>query len=256
MMERVEVLYEPLFRANVTADFASPTSDLASYRLVIVPNLYLVSDEAADNLRAYVESGGTLVMSFFSGIVDPSDHVRLGGYPGAFAEVLGLRVEDFEPLAEGERVGLRFADGERARGRTWSELITPLGAEVIAAFEGGSLDGRPAVLRHELGRGAAWYLGTAPGRLATERILRRAWTEAGVTPAAEAPEGVEAVRRVTGSGGLLFLLNHGPGEVEVSVPSGGMELITGRPLTADRLVLGPREVAIVREPPAENPPAA
>ena len=27
-------------------------------------------------------------MSFFSGIVDGRDHIRLGGYPGAFRELL------------------------------------------------------------------------------------------------------------------------------------------------------------------------
>jgi len=210
-----------------------------------------VSDEAAGNLRRFVAGGGTLVVSFFSGVVDPFDHVRLGGYPGAFRELLGLRVEDFEPLAEGQRVNLRFAAGGRGRARTWSELITPLGAEVVASFDDGSLDGRPAVLRHRFGEGAAWYVGTAPGQASMERILRRAWTDAGVTPAAEAPEGVEAVRRVGAGGGLLFLLNHGREEVEVPVPCGGMELITGRELTADRLRLGARGVAIVREPSAD-----
>jgi hypothetical protein len=35
-------------------------------------------------------------------------------------------------------------------------------------------------------------------------------------------------------------------DVDVSVPSGCMELITGRALETDRLRLGPRDVAIVR----------
>ena len=32
------------------------------------------------------------MVSFFSGIVDSRDHVRLGGYPGAFRDVLGIVV--------------------------------------------------------------------------------------------------------------------------------------------------------------------
>jgi beta-galactosidase len=32
-------------------------------------------------------------MSFFGGIVDEHDHVRLGGYPAPFQEVLGMHVE-------------------------------------------------------------------------------------------------------------------------------------------------------------------
>ena len=39
------------------------------------------------------------MMSFFSGIVDEDDQVRLGGYPAPFRDLLGLRVEDFLPLS-------------------------------------------------------------------------------------------------------------------------------------------------------------
>jgi beta-galactosidase len=240
LMQRVEACYEPLFRANVAVDFASPAADLSWYRLVVVPNLYLVTDAAAANLRRFAERGGVLVVSFFSGVVDESDHVRLGGYPGAFRDLLGLRVEDFEPLAERRRVAIRFADGGEGWGRTWSEVVTPQGAEVVATFAGGG----PAVLRHAVGAGAAWYVATALEPEAMERVLRRAWTEAGVAPVADVPAGVEAARRDA----LLFLLNHGSEVVEVSVPSGAMELVAGRALETDRLRLGPRQVAIVEDP--------
>jgi beta-galactosidase len=242
LLDQLEAFYAPLFHANVTADFVRPDADLSGYRLIVVPNLYLVSDEAAANLTAFVRSGGTLVMSFFSGIVDPADHVRLGGYPGAFTELLGLRVEDFAPLADGEQVGLDFVDGPAGEGRTWSELITPLGAEPLATFAGGPVDGGPAILRNELGQGAAYYLGTVPDPASLAAVLRRAWTEAGVAPVCEAPAGVEAVRR----GGLLFLLNHGQEEVEVPVPAGGRDLLTDERVGAGRVRLGRHGVAAVQ----------
>src|SRR5204863_229914 len=81
LMEQLEAYYEPLWEKNVLVDFAHPEDDLSTYRLVLVPNLYLVTDAAAANLEHFVASGGTLAMSFFSGIVDPSEHIRLGGYP-------------------------------------------------------------------------------------------------------------------------------------------------------------------------------
>jgi beta-galactosidase len=109
-LERVRAWYEASFRAGLTADFAHPEADLSRYRLVIVPALYLATERAAANLRRYVEGGGTLVVSCFSGIVDDRDRVYPGPYPGALREVLGLTVEEWLPLRAGERVALTWAE--------------------------------------------------------------------------------------------------------------------------------------------------
>lgn len=231
MIEQLESYYRLLFEANVTTDFARPSDDLSAFRLVLVPNLYLVSDDAARNLAAYVASGGTLAMSFFSGIVDEADQIRLGGYPAPFRELLGLQVEDFLPRGD-DGAEVRFADGTVDRCLIWSELVRPQGAEVLATFAGGTLDGQPAVTRHAFGEGRAYYLATRLAPAAMSPLLRRIWQEAGVRPVAEVPDGVEAVRR----GSLLFLLNHRQQAVEVQAPSG-----------SERVPLPAREVVIVQD---------
>ena len=248
-MDQLRAYYQPLFDANVTADFAHPEGDLSGYRLVLVPNLYLASDAATANLERFVEAGGTVVVSFFSGIVDPNDHVRLGGYPGAFRRLLGLRVEDFTPLGPGKSLEVRLETPTAGSGELWSELIEPEGAEVIGSFTGGDLDGRPAVTQHGYGRGVSYYIGTRLDTRTMGQLLRRAWTEAGVTAVIEAPPGVEAVRRHTPDGGsLLFLLNHGDEAVTVEVPEGAADLITGDRVGARGLRLDPRGVAVLADP--------
>jgi beta-galactosidase len=248
MLDQVVASYAPLYRANVTADFVHPAGDLSPYRLVLVPNLYLVRDEDAERLARFVAGGGHLVVSFFSGIVDEADHVRLGGYPGAFAGLLGLRVDDFRPLAAGERVELGFRDGSAGEGELWSELVRPQGAEVVATFAGGELDGRPAVTRHAVGAGAAHYLATRPDPASMARLLDGVRLEAGVEQVAGVPAGVEAVRRRAADDTLLFLLNHGTAEAEVVLPEALTDRLTGRTAPDGRLVLPPRGVAILREP--------
>jgi len=238
-IDQLECYYLPLFEANVTADFARPSDDLSSYRLVLVPNLYLVSDEAARNLAGYVGAGGTLVMSFFSGIVDEAEQVRLGGYPAPFRELLGLQVEDFLPLGAGDALDVRFVEGAGDRAELWSELVRLLGAEALATFRGGTLDGQPAVTRHAFGEGSAYYLATRLSRPVMAQLLRRVWTECGVRPVADVPAGVEAVRR----GSLLFLMNHGQQTVEVQTATGSLDLLS----ESNQVVLGPREVAIVQD---------
>jgi beta-galactosidase len=249
LIDQLESYYRALYDANVTADFASPTDDLSGYRLVLVPNLYLVGDEAAGNLTGYVREGGRLVMSFFSGIVDPLDQVRLGGYPAPFREMLAIEVVDFLPLPPGATAMVRWTDGATSAGSVWTELVRADEASVIARFAAGVLEGQPAVTRHAYGKGNVHYLGTRLDPAAMAELLRRVWSEAGVTPVLNAAAGVEAVRREGRDGSILFLLNHTEESVEVNLALVGEDLIGGRGgLASGGVRLPPRDVAAIREP--------
>ncbi|WP_202125780.1 beta-galactosidase [Actinomadura physcomitrii] len=233
--------HRPLYDAGVACDVVAPDADLAGYRLVVVPNLYLASADAGGNLERYVEGGGTLVMSFFSGIVDPCDRVHLGGYPAPFRRALGLRVEEFAPPAAGEPVALSEGSGS-----VWAEEVVPEGAETIVSFTGGALAGRPAVTRHRFGRGTAWYLATRPDPATMRRLFDRIRREAGVEPVLPGlPEGVQARARRTADGLRHIVLNHGPAEAAVELPAPMRDELSGAgPLTTLRLAAG--DVALLR----------
>ncbi|MBM7493350.1 beta-galactosidase [Micromonospora luteifusca] len=239
-VDRLTALYGALWRAGVTADIIHPSADLSGYRLVLAPTLYLVRDADVAALHSYVEGGGTVAVTYFSGIVDSNDHIRLGGYPGAFRELLGVRTEEFFPLREGEQV--RLDDGSTAD--VWTEWLHPDGAEVLASYTDGPLPGVPALTRHRVGDGAAWYVATRLDEPATDRLVARLVAEAGVRPAAPAPSGVEVVRRRDGDRSWLFAINHT--DTEVRLPARGVELLTGGHCTGE-LALPAGEVAVVRE---------
>jgi beta-galactosidase len=244
---QLEDYYRPLFGANVVPDFVRPEHDLTGYKLVLVPNLYLVGDEGAANLNEFVKAGGTLVMSFFSGIVDPFEHIRLGGYPAPFRRMLGLTVLDWLPLADGEEVQVDFSDGTQGRADLWSELIEPHGAEVVAKFAGTRLEGRPAVTRNAVGSGLAVYIGTRLDQPAMARVIRSACGDAGVDPVMEAPAGVEVVRRHQARSSILFLLNHRDVAVDVPITQAGTNLVDGAQVHAGLLKLAPFGAAVIRE---------
>lgn len=245
MLEGVYSFYKPLFEANVPVDFAYPEADLSAYRLVIAPNLYLVTDEAAENIWGFVEGGGTLVMSFFSGIVDENDHVRLGGYPAPFRKMLGVQVEDFVPLAAGEEVRI-VAEGANYSCDLWADLLHLEGAETLATFAGGFYAGMPAAVRNAFGEGTAYYLGTRPEERYTGSFLERACRKIGVKPPLEAPPGIEVVRRRSEKGSFLFVLNHKREPVELASGGPARDLLTGEE-HAGRLLLEPFGVVILEE---------
>ncbi|GAA1294609.1 beta-galactosidase [Planotetraspora silvatica] len=227
--ERVGAFYAALWREHVTVDFVHPSADLSAYRLVVAPSAYLLTEASAKNLHRYVEAGGHLLVSFFSGIVDENDTIHAGPYPGVLREVLGLSVEEFHPLREHGTVTVAPATGIGGSvGRIWSERVRVGEAMPVWTFADGPDAGHPAVTRHDLGAGAAWYVATAldethgatdgthgvahdTARGSASRdpyglrgLLREVLDHAGVRRLAGVPEDVEVVRR----GAHLFLINH------------------------------------------------
>ncbi|GAA1507349.1 beta-galactosidase [Dactylosporangium maewongense] len=216
--ERVEAYYGRLWRDHLTVDFVHPSADLERYPLVVVPSLYLTTPAAAANLDRYVSGGGTLVVSYFSGIVDTNDTVPDGPYPGALRDLLGLTVEEFLPLRAGERVTL--SDGSTAD--VWAEHVVLAGAETVLSYVDGPAPGGPAVTRHRHGRGVAWYVSTRPADLGP--LLWQVYDGAGLRPPPDLPDTVEVVRRPP----FLFAINHGgtPADVRgVTVEPGAVTVI-------------------------------
>ncbi|MFJ9344941.1 beta-galactosidase [Streptomyces sp. NPDC101237] len=238
----VRAWYEPLWRAGVAVDFVRPDADLSAYKAVLAPSLYLVDDAGAANLTAFAEAGGTLAVGFHSGMVDENSHVRLGGYPGAFREVLGVRTDELFPLLPGERVAL----SEGGTGSLWSERVRPAGAEVVTSFADGPLAGVPAVTRHAHGAGSAWYLATLPDPETLAGLLGRIREEAGVAAGRTAPEGVEVVVRRGADADYVFVIDHAGAGAEVPVAAGSVELLSGKAVDG-AVVVAPGEIAVVRE---------
>src|SRR5258705_281843 len=78
--------------------------------------------------------GGTVVVGFFSGIVDPADQIRPGPYPTALRGLLGLHVEEIVPFQASDANRVRMTTGEEFGCDTWAEVVRPEGAESLATF--------------------------------------------------------------------------------------------------------------------------
>jgi beta-galactosidase len=233
--------HRALWRLGITADGTGPGQDLNRYRLVVVPTLYLIDDETARELTRFVQSGGHVLVTFCSGLVDENDHIRLGGYPGALRDLLGIVSEEFFPLAAGATVRLSEQDWT---GSLWTEYTHLRGAQSVAEYLDGPVAGRPAITRHTYGAGVAWYAGTSLDDDALAALVARIAHEAGVQPPLAAPAGVEVVRRSADGRSYLFVLNHT--DSDVTVPVRGYDLVHQLDVDGD-LSLSAGGSAVVRE---------
>lgn len=241
-LDQVHALYGALHGLGVTVDVVRPGADLTGYRLVVAPGLYLVSDADAAALDAAVAAGAHALVTFYSGIVDEQDRVRTGGYPGAWRELLGIRVQEFAPVLPGTRIALESGAGATL----WAERLEATGAEVVDRFADGPAAGRPAVTRRAGGgaAGDAWYLATLLDPAALEDLVRRVVTAAGVEREPGAGAEVEIIRRTDGETVWRFIVNHSAEAIDVDAH--GTELVTGS--TVEGLLAVPAgAVRVIRE---------
>ena len=256
-------LHRELTARGIQVDIIHPSSDLSAYRAVLAPTLFLLTAENAASLTRYVEGGGHLVVTSFSGIVTEHNRVIEGGYPGALRDLLGVRVEEFFPLFPGEAVTL--SDG--SVGTVWSELLHIAGeggvdapgadAAMVATYTDGDLAGLPAVTLRSVGDGTAQYVSTQLDRASAGALLDTLIARAGITPVAKADRGLELTRRVAApfatsgpaaSGNSpttwLFAINHST--APLAVETAGLDLVSGARFESGGTV-APGAVAIIRE---------
>jgi beta-galactosidase len=183
-------------------------------------------------------------LTYFSGVVDENDHVRTGGYPGAFRELLGLVIEEFAPLLEEQRV--RLSDG--GTGSIWTDRGRATTAEVLATYDDGPSPGSPALTRNAFGAGACYYVGTELDDPGFDRTIDRVLSSAGVATSG-LPAGVEVVRRTSPDAAYVFVINHTADEALLA--ASGHELLADEKVDGE-LRVAPGGCAVVRETRAER----
>ena len=235
--------HEALSARGLVPDVVPARADLSPYRLIVVPGLYAVSDADAAAIGRAAAGGATVVIGVLSGIVDPENRVRTGGYPGAFRDLLGVVGEELHPLPEGRRVELSSG----AVATDWAERLRVAAgsdAAVVATYAAGPLAGSPAITRRPVGAGSAWYV-SADLADGLDTLADDIVADAGVAASVPVVPGVEAVRRVSGDRSWLFLVNHT--DTDRVVPGvEGTELTTGAAVTGD-VPVPAGDVRVVRE---------
>ncbi|AEI43261.1 beta-galactosidase [Paenibacillus mucilaginosus] len=225
-VEVIQHYYDALFSSGIGVDLIPLDGNYERYDLVLAPLLYMVKPGIAEKLEAYVGNGGTLAVSFYSGIADEHDRVVPGGYPGKLRRLLGLWVEEIDALFPDQRNGLRLLQdiGGMPKGDEHAcglvcEVVHPEGAETVGVFTDRYYRDAPALTRHRFGRGEAWYTATRPDPAFMREWLRHLCEGKGIRPIYDGVTGVEVTRRERDGKAYTFLLNHSDEPREVHLGS-------------------------------------
>ncbi len=237
--------YQAFHKMNIPCDIIGVEDELEAYDVVIAPILYMVKGDYDCKLRKYVEDGGNLVTTYFSGYVDDSDLVY-GAYPGKLRDIFGIWVEESDALPEGETNSFTLY-GEEHKAKILCDIIHSEGAEVIASYNEDFYAGVPVITRNHFGKGNAYYVGTSSDDGFYDLFAKRISEEYNIEAVFASYDGVEATLRSNENGDYLFLLNHNPHVLDIVIENDCKDIITGKEYSrGETLTFEGRDVLILK----------
>lgn len=251
-LDTVKDFHGAFWRLGIPTDVIDMTCDLSPYKLVIAPMIYLLRPGFAQRLRSFVEQGGTVLCTYWSGVVNESDLCWLGGMPGdGLMELFGLRSEEIDGLYDGQTNRLvpqeDFLPGRSYQLRELCELVHCTTARALAVYGEDFYRGMPALTMNPYGKGRAYYLAARGERKLLEDLAAALAGDLGLRPSLDAilPQGVTAIRR-SGNPDVIFLQNFTGATQSLRLRRDYWNYESGAPLPR-QLTLSPYQVLLIKE---------
>ena len=228
-VDQIHHYYKFFYDNNIGVNMIPVDADFSKYKIVVAPVLYMVKEGMKEALTKFVENGGILITTFMSGLVNESDNVHLGGYPGPLRELAGVWVEEIDALAPEQTNTITFTDGTRMTCNLLCDLMHLEGAQLLASYDENFYAGMPAITKNTFGKGCTYYIGTNMGQEGIDKVLKMATQQAGVHPVVKEPTALEVVCRKTANSTHYYIFNFK--ETEIVIPDqfvGYTDLLTGK----------------------------
>ena len=257
--QKVHHVDEPLqwFRAladhGVTADVVPVSSNWDEYEVVVLPSVYILSEETTRRVRDYVANGGRLIVTYYTGLSDEKDHVWLGGYPGSIRDVVGVRVEEFMPMGDDfPGVPSRLGLSNGAVARDIADVIGSVdrSATVLETFRDDpwtGMDGAPAIVANTFGEGRSVYVGARLGRDGIAKSLPEIFESLGMAETGENDSRVLRVER-EGSDGSRFVFSFNRTHEAVQIPFEGKIVVSSfAEVNGENVSIKPNGVIVTKQ---------
>jgi len=181
-MEVLRQMHRAAFRQNIGIDFVlAENADFTGYELLLVPPLYVASDELLQKISDFVKNGGHVIMSVKSGFCDENNVVRHVRAPGPLREACGFWYQEFSSASIISLKDDPFKAGQNNNVKTWIEFIVPETAKPLAFYDDPFFGKYPAITENRFGKGSLTYEGCLVSDEIQSAIITRKAVETGLT---------------------------------------------------------------------------
>ena len=236
-VEQIHQYYKYFYDKNIGVNMIPFDADFSKYKVVVAPVLYMIKEGMKEALTEFVKNGGVLITTFMSGLVDQSDNVYLGGYPGPLKEMAGVWVEEIDALAPEYMNKVTFADGTEVPCNLLCDVMHLEGAECLATYAEDFYAGTPAVTKNQFGKGYTYYIGTNMNGDGIAKVLDMAVAQADVSSVIQEETELEVTCRKADNCTYYFVLNFKDKDIEVpSCFVGCEDALTGEIVASGKMM--------------------
>lgn len=237
-VEQIHRYYRYFYEQNIAVDLVPVDADLSKYKLVAAPVLYMIKEGMQERLTDFVMQGGALLTTYMSGIVDQSDNVHLGGYPGPLRELAGIWVEEIDALAPEQSNGVSLVNEELSgTSNLVSDLIHLENAEALAHYTSNFYAGMPAVTKNTFGDGTVYYFGGQLEDQLQDQLFKTIVEESDITPVIEEATKLEIACRENAEAKFFVIINfHEEAQPLPEMFVGKTDLLTGEVLSSEMML--------------------
>lgn len=249
----VAQFHRVLYQNNVGVDFVfSERPNFDKYKLLIIPSLYIASDELLKKINTYIKNGGHVIMQFKSGFCDENSMVRPMLAPGPLREACGFYYQEFSNFKELSLKGNPFGVKDNVNvAKDWMEFIIPETAKPLAFYDNPFFLKYPAVTINNFGKGTLLYEGSIFSDEIQTKIIKQELKRAGI----ESPDFDLSwpliVKTGTNDYGnkVHFYYNYSSEDKELKYPhESGKELVSEKSVTKGEIIkILPWNVQIIEE---------
>jgi beta-galactosidase len=239
--------YNALKRQGLNVDVVFPEADFSTYKVLVAPSLFVVTPALTAKLTEFAESGGTLILTYRSGVKDEHNVFTDQTLPGPLAKLAGVVIHDYDPQID-QTQEIVEAAGAHDPVQVWFDILSPTTAETLATYGKKYYAGSAALTVNPFGKGRVYYVGTEPSSPEFyDRFTTRVLREAGIEQGPQPPDGVEVATRTAPDRKVVFLLNYTDKKQSVELGQAYRDALTGATgLTAADL--SPYEVRVLAAP--------
>lgn len=206
-VDQIHQYYRYFYEKNISVDMIAFDGDFSKYKVVVAPVLYMIKENIVERIEQFVESGGTFVTTFMSGIVDQSDNVLLGGYPGPLRKLAGVWVEEIDALAPEQVNRIQFNDGISGKSQLLSDIIHLETATSLGNYTTNFYRDTPFATVNSFGKGKTYYIGTQLDQASLGKVLNNVISGGRIKPVIDEETVLEVTCREKGADRFYFIMN-------------------------------------------------